>query len=80
MRSKLFWIATGERAVKSFAQALILMWAVSDNGMFNIFKVELDEAMGSALGMAVLSVLTSLLSAGVGNEGPSMANETVTPS
>lgn len=68
-----FWIAAGERAAKSFAQALLLLW-VADGGL-DIFKVNYQESLGLALGAAVISVLSSIASAGVGGRGPSLANE-----
>jgi hypothetical protein len=60
-----FWRATLDRAVKSFAQAVILVWGVGD-GVFNLFEVDLKATMGLALGATALSFLTSLLSGPVG--------------
>lgn len=62
-----FWIGTVDRAVKSFAQALILLWG-ADQGL-NILEVDFMGALGVALGAVVLSVLTSLVSAPVGDAG-----------
>lgn len=77
--STAFLKAAGERAVKSAAQALVLAWPVAD-GLLNIFDVNLERGLGVAAGGAVLSFLTSILSAGVGNSGPSLANEVATDS
>jgi hypothetical protein len=69
-----FWRATAERAVKTFAQTLV---ALLSAGAFNVLKAEWQESLGVAAGAAVLSVLTSIASAGVGNSGPSLGPETV---
>lgn len=62
-----FWIGTVDRAVKSFAQALLLLWG-ADQGL-NILEVDFMGALGFALGALVLSVLTSLVSAPAGDTG-----------
>jgi hypothetical protein len=59
-----FWKQLAERAAKSAAQALILLWA-ADAG-FNVLTVNLTEALGLAGGAAVLSALTSIATAGTG--------------
>lgn len=71
-----FISAAGERGVKSFAQALLLLW-VSDQG-FNILSVNFAQSFGFAGGAAVLSLLTSIVSNGIGNNGPSLTTETLT--
>ena len=71
-----FWKQLAERAVKSAAQALLLLWA-ADAG-FNILSVNLTEALGLAGGAAVLSGLTSIVTAGVGQPNSPSAVE-VTP-
>jgi hypothetical protein len=78
MFSKAFWKAAAERAVKTGSQALILAWPVAD-GVLDIFEVDFERGASVFLGGAVLSVLTSLISAGAGNPGPSLANESVQP-
>lgn len=66
-----FWEATAERAAKSAAQALIGLWTL-DAG-FNILHADLTLAAGIAAGAATLSVLTSILSAGVAEpDSPSL--------
>jgi len=62
-----FWIGLIDRAVKSFAQALLLLWAA--DGAFNVLEVDVKCALGIALGAFILSVLTSLVSAPVGDQG-----------
>ena len=76
MNRKEFWVAAAERAVKSFAQALLLLW-VADGGL-DIFSVNYQEALGLGLGAAVLSVLTSIVSSNIGPPGPSLQGETIT--
>jgi hypothetical protein len=68
--TKLFWLATGERSLKSAAQALLLLWG---GDAFNLFSVDVVDAAGIAVGAAALSVLTSLVSASVGSsDDPSL--------
>jgi hypothetical protein len=73
----LFWKATAERALKSAAQGAVVAWgAVTFTSLAEI--TDAAQACGyAALSMGVLSVLTSLASAGVGGEGPSLGVETV---
>lgn len=69
-----FWKQTGERAVKSAAQALLGLWALDG---FNVLSVDWPLAGGVAAGAAVLSVLTSLVTAGVGEaDSPSAVTTT----
>lgn len=69
MLTAAFWTGTADRAVKSFAQALLLLWA-SDQG-FNILEVSWPAALGLGGGAALLSVLTSIVSAPAGDKGSS---------
>ena len=62
-----FWTGVLDRAVKSFAQALILLWG-ADAG-FNILDVDLPTALGLGAGAAALSLLTSIVSAPAGDKG-----------
>lgn len=64
-----FWTGAADRAVKSFAQALLLLWG-ADAG-FDILSINIPGALGVAGGAAVLSLLTSLVSAPVGDTGTS---------
>jgi hypothetical protein len=66
MWTKSFWKQAAERATKSAAQALVLLWA--GDGVFNSFTVNAGEAAGIALGAAALSVLTSIVTSGVGEK------------
>lgn len=75
----LFWKATAERAIKSAAQGAATAWAaVTFTDLGQVTSVA--QAAGlAAMSMGVLSVLTSLASAGIGNEGPSLATEELVP-
>jgi hypothetical protein len=77
MNSKAFWLAVLERAVKTFANTLLVMWA-GDAGL-DIMHTNVTHALGLAGGAAALSVLMSLASAGVGYTGPSLTTEVVQP-
>lgn len=69
-----FWKASAERATKSAAQALIGLWALDG---FNALEADYGLAAGIALGAAVLSVLTSLVSLKLGGEpdSPSLTRQ-----
>ena len=67
--TKAFWIETVDRAVKSAAQAVLLVWGVGEVAVPDAFSMDYKLAMGSALGGALLSVLTSIASAGIGTPG-----------
>jgi hypothetical protein len=67
-----FWRETAERAVKSAAQAVVGIWAMDG---FNIVNADFGLAAGVAGGAAALSVLTSILTAGVGEANSPSAVE-----
>lgn len=72
--SLLFLRASAERAVKSFAQGIAATFIVGDG--FNAFHADWGNALGFGLGAAVLSLVTSVISAGVGPTGtPSLVDE-----
>ena len=72
-----FWIATAERAIKTFAQALI---ALIGTQMVNIVNLDWPQMLGASATAALVSVLTSIVSANFGpNPGPSLADETIEP-
>lgn len=60
-----FWADAVERAVKTFAQALIATIAVGTP----IFDLAWGEGLGIAATATVVSVLTSIASTGVGEKG-----------
>ena len=77
MTSRAFWLATGERALKTAAQTLLLLWAAV--GGIDLFQVNVQESLGLAAGAAALSVLTSIVSAGTPGDGPSLGTEVLAP-
>ncbi|TDC42126.1 hypothetical protein E1166_09085 [Micromonospora sp. KC213] len=60
-------MAAGERAAKSSAQALLILWG--GDAVFNAWHADWPTAGGVAAGAAVLSVLTSIVSAAGGTPG-----------
>jgi hypothetical protein len=76
MNTVAFWKASGERAVKTFLQTYFGI-ALAGDAVLNVFEFSwVGPELGIALGATILSLVTSLLSSGAGNPGPSLANET----
>lgn len=74
LSEKLFWVAAGERAVKTFAQALVAVFAAG----VTILDVDWQQTVAIAATAAVVSLLTSIASVRVGPfEGPSLVDEAV---
>lgn len=71
-----FWRSAAERAIKTLAQSLIAILAV---GQTNILTVDWQQALAVAATATLLSVLSSIASAGIGNYGPSLVNEASLP-
>jgi hypothetical protein len=72
-----FWISTAERAVKTFAQAMI---ALIGTDMMGITSLDWNALLAASATATLLSVLTSIASANFGpNPGPSLADETIEP-
>lgn len=63
MFSATFWKAAAERALKSAAQGLLGLWALDK---FDALHADWKLAGGVALGAAVLSLLTSVVSSPFG--------------
>lgn len=63
--SREFAIDTAERAVKTFAQALLAVLAVGTP----LWHIPWTEALGIAATATVISILTSIASAGLGTKG-----------
>lgn len=69
-----FWRGAAERAAKSAAQALLLLWV--GDGAFDVWTVDWRLAGGVAAGAVLLSLLTSATSAGTGPAGsPSLVDD-----
>ena len=74
LSEKLFWVAAGERAVKTFAQSLVALFAAG----VTILNIDWQQGLAVAATAAVVSVLTSVASVRLGQfEGPSLAGEAV---
>jgi Putative lactococcus lactis phage r1t holin len=74
--TKVFWFATVERAVKTFAQTLVAVLSAGQLGLFDVAWVKATST--AALG-AVMSVLTSVGSARTAGDGPSLGAEVMRP-
>lgn len=74
MWNKQFALAVLERAVKTFAQALVAVFAA---GSVTVLDADWTQALAVSGTAALVSVLTSIVSAGVGNYGPSLTSEAV---
>lgn len=73
MWSHTFWVATAERAIKTFAQTLAAVLLASN--VVGLLDADWPAALSAAALASLLSVLTSIGSATVGNDGPSLAGE-----
>lgn len=72
MRTREFWVSAGERAVKTFAQSLLATLVV----FTGVLEVDWVNSLSAAALATVISVLSSLASAGVGPDGsPSLVGE-----
>lgn len=65
--SRSFWLETLDRAIKSGAQGVVLGLSLGEG--LNLFDVDWMLALGFAGGAAFLSILTSIMSAGLGTRG-----------
>lgn len=71
---KAFMLSAGERAIKTFAQALIAMFV----GGVTILNINWTDALAVAGTAAIVSLLTSIASNGIGKwAGPSLADEAI---
>lgn len=76
-RLRAFALAAGERAVKTFAQTLAAVIVVDK--VTSLVGADWGTYLGAAGLAALLSVLSSVASGGVGQQGPSLTTETTTP-
>lgn len=74
--SRDFTIDTIERAVKTFAQAMLAYFGA---GVLNVLSADWGEALSVGAGAAVLSVLTSLGSFKLGRSGTASMTDAVVP-
>lgn len=75
MLNKVFWMESTERAVKTLAQFIIILGSA---GALNVFTVDWKTNLGLALGGALLSYATSIVSAGINKDhSPSLVSEEV---
>lgn len=74
LRDKHFWIAAGERAVKTFAQAFVALFVAG----VTVLTIDWQQAVAVSATAALVSLLTSIASVRLGPfEGPSLAGEAV---
>lgn len=73
---KKYLIATAERAVKTFFQTVLALVGTDAVG---VLTADWPQILAVASSSALLSVITSLSSAGFGAPGPSVANESIEP-
>ena len=74
MLTKTFWLAVLERAVKTLAQTAVALLTGSATGLLDVDWVQLASMSGMA---ALVSVLTSLASAGATDGNPSLGSSEV---
>lgn len=74
MHTEVFWHAAAERAVKTVAQTAA---ALIGAGAVSILDVDWQQVLGVSATAGVLSLLTSVASARIGDDGPSLAGETL---
>lgn len=75
MRTREFWLAAGERAVRTFAQTLAAILTAGATGLLGVDWVGALSAAGMA---ALLSLLMSIAASGTGADGPSFGPEELT--
>lgn len=74
--TKTFWIHSFERAFKTSAQSIVLAWGGGD-AIANLFVFDWKVALGAGGGGAILSVLTSIISAPMSRDDtPDLVNDT----
>jgi hypothetical protein len=76
MFTRTFWAQSAERAIKTFAQAALAVLTV---GGLNLMTVHWGSVAATAGLAALISVLTSIASSGVGGNSPSLVRTTAQP-
>lgn len=78
MFTKAFWLAVLERALKTFAQTVIAAAGITavDAATLAILHDTWQTDLELGVAAAALSLVTSIASAGVRSNGPSLATET----
>jgi hypothetical protein len=66
MFTKRFWVSASERAIKTFAQTFL---AIAGAQAFNVVTADWLSLLSVSVGAAVLSYLTSIVSAEIGDRG-----------
>jgi TRAP-type uncharacterized transport system fused permease subunit len=64
MFTKLFWMDAAERSLKTFFQVFLAI-AIEEN-VFNALELDWKQIIGIALGAALVSIATSVVSSTVG--------------
>lgn len=72
MWSHTFWVAVAERAIKTVAQSAGALLVGDGAG---VLDVDWRAVLSVSLLAGLVSVLTSIASTSVGNDGPSLAGE-----
>ena len=75
MWTRAWWQAAAERALKTVAQTLVAL--IGANAV-DVTALGWPSLLGIAATAGIVSVLTSVGSAKIGNPGPSLADETLT--
>lgn len=74
LTDKHFWLAAAERAIKTFAQALVALFVAG----VTVLTIDWQQGLAVAGTAALVSLLTSVASLRLGPfEGPSLAGEAV---
>lgn len=72
-----FWADAAERAIKTVAQSFLALTVVGDQ-VFNIVNLDWMTALGVSAGAALISIMTSIVSATVtSSDSASLAVKTV---
>lgn len=74
MFTRSFWLAAAERAIRTFAGALVAFLAANATGVLEVDWVQALSVSGLA---TIIAVLTSIAAAKIGPEGPSFGSEAI---